>query len=277
MKFDFPALGTHWWVEVWDEVDERTAGKISDFARLFVANFEQKYSRFLPDSEISRLNRDRTLPSPSAETRALLGHSIELYRHTRGVFNVMVGHILEARGYDGAYSFIDKGSAGLEPGNPLTDLSINEEKIELLYGNIDIGGYGKGWCIDKLAEQLKDQFGLKQFLINGGGDIYVTQQGGQAVEIFLEDPLTPGKIVSSTKIMNRGFAASSPHKRRWPDSRPSAGGTDHTHIVSTEPIKDAIYLTAPTATAADAFATTLLQVDDETAERLAEENSLTIL
>jgi len=277
MQFDFPALGTHWWVEVWDETNAQTADEAERFVRQFVSEFEKRYSRFLPNSEITSLNRDQTLASPSADTRALLSYSIDLYRRTRGVFNVMVGHILEARGYDAAYSLTDKGSADLQPGNPLTDLIIGEDAIELRYGNVDVGGYGKGWCIDRLADALRDQFGLQQFLINGGGDIYVTHQDNQPVEIHLEDPQTK-QIIGSTHIMNQGFAASSPHKRAWP----TAAGTQQTHIVTKSPqttitTKDIIYLTASTAVEADAFATTLLQVDDDTARRLAEENDLTIL
>lgn len=280
MQFDFPALGTHWWVEVFERTDDKLADSLSETVRQFVADFEARYSRFLPDSEISRLNRDRTLPDPSPETRELLGYSIDLYRRTRGVFNVMVGHILEARGYDGAYSFIDKGSAALEPGNPLTDLIVSADMIELRYGNIDIGGYGKGWLIDRLAELLQDRFGLTQFLINGGGDIYVTHDGGEPVEIHLQHPITK-QLFASTKLKNQAFASSSPHLRRWPDSSTPGDDpdTEHTHIVSQTDNNtlDTIFLTAPTAVDADAFATTLLQVDDATAQDLADQNNLTIL
>jgi len=191
----------------------------------------------------------------------------------------MVGHILEARGYDAAYSLVDKGSANLQPGNPLTDLIISEDKIELRYGNIDIGGYGKGWLIDRLAEQLKDQFGLEQFLINGGGDIYATHENNRSVDILLEDPQNPGTIIGNTKIKNQGFAASSPHKRAWPKSpRSDLGDFENSnHIVSNQKVKDVIYLIADSAVEADVFATTLLQVDDETTQDLVDANCLTIL
>lgn len=273
MTFDFPALGTHWWIEVWDKTDEELDGKVSDFAVQFCSDFERRYSRFLPGSTISRLNTDRTLATPDDETRALLAYGIDLYRRTRGVFNILTGHILEARGYDGVYSFIDKGSASLQPGNPLTDLIITDEQIELRYGNIDLGGYGKGWCIDELARAMQDRFGLEQFLINGGGDIYTTHQDGESVEIFMENPQQPGAIVGSVMLKNRAFAASSPHKRSWP----IRDGAEQNHIVSRTTTKDVIYLTAPTATDADAFATTLLQIDDEIAADLATQNDLTIL
>lgn len=272
MQTDFPALGTHWWVEVFDQMTPQLTDEVTDFVRQFVDDFEARYSRFKPDSEISRLNRDRVLPCPSSETRALLGYSIDLYRRTRGVFNVMVGHILEARGYDGVYSFKDKGSTQLQPGNPLTDLVISNDKIELLYGSVDVGGYGKGYLIDRLAEQLHDRFGLNQFLINGGGDIYATHKDSEPIEIHLQDPQTK-QIVGSTTLYNRAFAASSPHLRQWPTGD---GATQH-HIVTSRPVKDVVYLTAPNATDADAFATTLLQVDTQTAQKLAGDNGLVIL
>lgn len=285
MQFDFPALGTHWWVEVFEPTNEQLDDSLKSAVVQFVSEFEARYSRFQPNSEISRLNRERVLENPSQETQELLGYSIDLYRRTRGVFNVMVGHILEARGYDGAYSFIDKGSAELQPGNPLTDLLISQDAIELRYGNIDIGGYGKGWCIDRVAELLQQRFGLQQFLINGGGDIYATHDHGQPIEIHLQHPITT-ELFASTTLKNQAFASSSPHLRRWPDS--STPGhhpdTEHTHIVTSDVkgvplhiIRDTVYLTAPTATDADAFATTLLQVDDETAHDLTEQNNLKIL
>jgi len=280
MQFDFPALGTHWWVEIWDETRGLTDDEIKDFVVRFCSDFEARFSRFQPSSLISQLNRDREVTT-DPELRAILTYGITLYRRTRGMFNILTGHILEARGYDGAYSFIDKGSAGLAAGNPLTDLCITNDTIKVHVGNVDLGGFGKGWLIDSVTELLRDRFGLEQFLINGGGDIYATHQSNQPIEIYLEDPLEPGAIVGSTRLKNRAFAASSPHKRAWPIK--GAAGAEQHHIVSLQndrgpaSVKDVIYLTAPTATDADAFATTLLQVEDTIARDLAEQNSLTIL
>lgn len=274
MEWSFKALGTTWWIEVFEDVNDKTRDEVQDFVTGFVTTYENNYSRFLPDSEISVLNRERILKNPNKETRELLGYSHDLYRRTRGVFNVMVGHILEARGYDGAYSFIDKGSAKLETGNPLTDLIINEDKIELRYGNVDIGGYGKGWLIDRLAEQLRDRFDLEQFLINGGGDMYATHQAGAPIEIHLQHPHTK-EIVGSTMLKDQAFAASSPHVRSWP----TRSGIEQNHIVSqtTEQTKDIIYLTAPNAADADAFATTLLQLDKDSAAKLVSQEHIEIV
>lgn len=278
--FGFEALGTHWWIEVWDEVSVETRGAAEGRAAALAKAFNDRYSRFLPDSEISVLNRERILIDPSPETRVLLQYGVDLFRRTKGTFNFLTGHILEARGYDKDYSFTDKDSATLTPGNPTTDLIFSEDNIELRFGNIDLGGYGKGWCIDLIANLFRDELGLEQFLINGGGDMFVTHQGGEAVEIYLQDAFDPQKIIGSTFVKNRGFAASSPHQRRWPARLPADADARapayHTHIVGTVS-QDIIYLTALTATDADAFATTLLQVDVATAKQLAAENHLEIL
>lgn len=274
--YGFEALGTHWWLEIWDEVSEDTRGAAYGRAARLAKAFNNRYSRFLPDSEISVLNRERILTNPSPETRALLQYGVDLFRRTKGTFNFLTGHILEARGYDKDYSFTDKGSAELVPGNPTTDLIFSEDKIELRFGNVDLGGYGKGWCIDLIANFFRDELGIEQFLINGGGDMFVTHQGGEAVEIYLQDAFDPQKIVGSTFIKNRGFAASSPHQRSWSSKLQNGAIAQQTHIVGTVS-QDIVYITAPTATDADAFATTLLQVDADTARQFAADNDLTIL
>lgn len=51
--------------------------------------------------------------------------------------------------------------------------------------SIDLGGLGKGWLIDKLSDLLRNE-GYKEFLINGGGDMYVSSTEKQ--ECYIEHP-----------------------------------------------------------------------------------------
>ena len=282
MEFNFPALGTHWWIEIWDKIDKDTQREVSNFIALFVSNFEKKYSRFISDSDISRLNKERILESPDLETYNILMHGIDLYVRTNGVFNILVGHILESQGYDAEYSFRENQDVVRKAGDPNQDIFISKSRIQLQgSANIDIGGYGKGWLIDLLAKELQDRFNISQLLINGGGDIYTTSQGENPVEIYLEDPQEAQKIISSVKIKNRGFAASSPHKRSWPSETKDEHGIskDHTHIVSQtkNEIKDIMYVTASNAVDADAFATAFLQMDSEQASKVARRENIEIL
>jgi len=270
MKFSFQALSTTWWIELFENNTNKNIDEVQNFVEVFVSTYEKKYSRFLPDSQISILNRERSFQNPSSEFVQLLEYGKRLYLRSDTHFNLLLGHILESKGYDADYSFIDSESAET-PGNPITDLSITPELIELKHGNIDLGGFGKGYLIDLIVTELKQTLDVKQFLINGGGDMYATHNAGEPVNIFLEHPTKTGTGIAKTSLFNQGFAASSPHKRVWKNET-----GEHTHIVSDRLTSDATFIKASNAAEADAFATTALQLGQPDLERLAKSEQLGI-
>ena len=268
MKFSFQALGTTWWIELFENLTNQNLDEVKNFVEVFVSTYEKKYSRFLPDSQISILNRERSFQNPSPELVQLLEYGKRLYLRSDTHFNLLTGHILESKGYNADYSFTDSGSAET-PGNPITDLTITPKLIELKHGNIDLGGFGKGYLIDLLAKELQQTLNLEQFLINGGGDMYATINAGEPITIFLEHPTKPGTGIAKTTLLNQGFAASSPHKRVWKNST----GT-HTHIVSKQLNADATFVKASTAADADAFATAALQLTQQQLEQTIKSEQL---
>jgi len=270
MKFSFQALGTTWWIEIFTDLDVTQQAEVKDFCLLFVATYENNYSRFKSDSQLSILNRDRVLPNPSLEFVKLLEYGKQLYLRSDTHFNLLTGHILESKGYDAAYSFQDTQS-GETPGNPITDLTITTDMIELRHGNVDLGGFGKGYLIDLLTDNLRRRFDLRQFLINGGGDMFATHNNGNAIEIHLEHPVNHGTTIATTNLLNQGFAASSPHRRVWQNST----GTHH-HIIGDTITADGTYIKAASAAEADAFATTILQLDKGRIEALAQQENLAV-
>lgn len=98
----------------------------------------------------------------------------------------------------------------------------------------------------------------------GGGDMYGTSDQGQPITIYLEHPTIPHTYLGTTNIFNQGFAASSPHKRRWKTTTGVA-----THIVSTHAIRDASFVIAPTAMTADILATCSLMLGDDVMDHLS--------
>jgi thiamine biosynthesis lipoprotein len=261
------ALGTTWIVELFDEVTEEKADKTHGLIRLFLSDFESKYSRFKPDSTISTINRTKKIEQPDETTLELLRLGQQLYQDTGGIFNFLIGEQLIARGYDSDYSFVPKTEPADFP-NPLTDLDITDSEITLGKGLIDLGGYGKGYLIDRLADCLQE-LGFNHLLINGGGDMYATSDHGEPITIYLEHPTEPGTYIAETTLKDQGFAASSTHKRRW-----KVSGKEYSHIVDTtarrstnqsdnHPDEFGIYVKAPTAVLADAWSTTLLLAEPE--------------
>jgi thiamine biosynthesis lipoprotein len=265
----FQALGTKWWVEVFDDIAAEALKVAFDSLEHFTYAYEEKYSRFIADSLVSKLNRERVLEKPDEEFRALLMYGKHLYLRTNTHFNFLTGHIQEARGYDASYSFTPHEPEVLTPGNPITDLLTSPEKIELLHGSVDFGGFGKGYLIDELVKILKEQFSLQYFLINGGGDIYATSKHDAPIQIFLEHPTKPSHFIHATTLKDQGFAASSPFKRTWHNNNKT-----YTHIISnSEALRVASFVKAESARDADAFATTALLLQEPELTKLANSES----
>jgi thiamine biosynthesis lipoprotein len=266
-RFTFPALGTQWWVEIFDDIPPETLAAIKDDSEGFVSAFEERYSRFKPDSLVSRLNREREIADPPAEFLELLRFAKQLYLRSNSTFNPLLGHVLEARGYGTAGN--ENGDSSENP-NPISDLEVSEESVKIHAGSLDFGGFGKGYLIDRLVSQLQHEHGMQHFLVNGGGDIYATSKQGEPIEIVLEHPTKPGMMLTKTPLINQGFAASSPFKRQW-----VRGNERHTHIVG-DIKSEVMFVKAKTAADADAFATTMLLSEKAEQENLAQREQLGI-
>lgn len=242
------ALGTHWHIEVLD--DSVNTEKLQTFTEDFLESFEQKYSRFRDNSDLSKLNMEGVFNDPSDEFLDILGRAESAYKDTDGVFNIAVGHKMETSGYDSDYSFTKTESVVVPV---LTDvLSFTTEQITLNGGKLDLGGIGKGYLIDQLAEAYQVEFDLKYFVINGGGDIFATSDHGKAVEITLTHPRDRSLGIGSVLLLNQGFAASSPFVRAWKDRKTN---TETNHLHTSNNI--ASYVVADNVCDADIWATTL--------------------
>ena len=244
-------LGTTWWFEFFD-LDEEQTEYVKIRLSEYMDTYENNYSRFIDESIVCQLNDTGVVTDPSAEFLGMLQIATDAYRETNGVFNIAVGDHLEKSGYDRTHSFHSVETPDSIP--KLDDvLSVSEGEVRLdINARIDFGGFGKGYLIDLLVVFIQNELGLQEFLINGGGDIYATSQNGEPISIGLQDPQDRKKSVGSLQLHNQGFAASSPYVRVWTDQ----DGVEHNHLVGSEQL-NAVFVTAPTATVADIWATTL--------------------
>lgn len=174
----------------------------------------------------------------------------ELYTASNGAFNISIGGVLHAQGY-GKRTF---GAQVVPNFWDTTTVSAHEIRIPD-NATVDIDGIGKGWLIDRIVALFREH-GLTEFIINGGGDMFIASP--QPITIALEDPTDPSKILRSIAITG-GFAASSQIKRTWRD-----GDATRAHIIDPATNTAAVgsvrgtFVSAPTATIADAMATILL-------------------
>tara|TARA_B100000508_G_scaffold36168_2_gene27995 strand:+ start:9723 stop:10601 length:879 start_codon:yes stop_codon:yes gene_type:complete len=241
------ALGTIWHIELFEEYSDQTALRASIVD--WLEEFESRYSRFLPDSWLTVLNSAGEFKNPDPQFVDLLTQALDYYDKTNGVFNVAIGEQLAKSGYDAEYTFTASAELSLIPALPEV-LEIKTEKILLKSGLLDLGGIGKGYAIDKLADFLKNKHHLQYFLINGGGDIYVTSNKEKPVTIMLAHPDDKGLAIGVIDLKEVGFAASSPKLRVWQDPKT---GEKYNHLLTKHNV--ASYVVAPTATEADVWAT----------------------
>ncbi len=245
------ALGTGWWIELFDEGSQERREFLEEEIATLLRSIEARFSRFKTDSLVGILNRERSIRTSDEDLITLVGLGRDMYRKTKGRFNILIGDALVARGYDQDYSLTAQ-ERDITIGNPLTDIEYENGEWQLTAGLLDLGGIGKGWAIDQVAGLLQRE-GVVEFLINGGGDMYGTTERGEPITLFLEHPTEPDTYLGTTIIMNQGFAASSSHKRRW---QTKAGATSH--IVGDQELVDASFVIAHDAVTADMFATTAL-------------------
>lgn len=270
----FQALGTTWWIEIFDDASNSHTPAITACQKS-ASEFEENYSRFKPTSILSRLNDERTILNPSSELRDLLLFGQSLYKTTGGTFNILLEEDQIRRGYDADYSFkpADTSQTVSVVPNPQSDLSITDTDITLHQGRLDLGGFAKGYLIDRLSSCLHSH-NINFFLINGGGDIYATSDHGEPITIYLEHPTRTNESIGETRLLEQGFASSSPFKRSW-----KYGNQSYSHIMTPEqeiPLFSS-YVKATSAVLADAFATTALLVSEVTCQILSQQESLSIV
>lgn len=244
MERGFHAMGTEWWLHC-DTADEA----LLDRAQALVSEVEARLSRFLDDSALSHLNRERTTDD------ALLAEVLRVGEETRvltgGAFDVRVGAAMVAAGYDRSFEAIGPPvRRACDRRRP--DVAIEGTRVVLSgEGSVDLGGIAKGWTVDRVAALLAT---LGPCLVDGGGDIAVRGRPKGAFEwlVGVGDDLAVG-------LRDGAVATSSSLWRRW---RCADGEVAH-HIVDpadglpTRGVLTAVVV-ASTATIADTLATAIV-------------------
>ncbi len=163
----FRAMGTEWFLSA-----DGCGGAALDRAQRHVLREERRFSRFRPNSALSRLNRERSLRDPVVA--AVMRKSLQFRRWTRGAFDPAVGGAVITAGYSRSFEEIagqEIQVTGIVSEHP--DISVVGDRVELRGGgSVDFGGVVKGWTIDHVSRLLVEA-GARSYLVDGGGDIRV--------------------------------------------------------------------------------------------------------
>lgn len=231
----------------------------------FFHDFERRFSRFIPDSELSSLNASSGhAQRVSHQMLLLLIEARRLHDLTGGVFDPTILTALETAGYDRSFDDVERYSEkppgpGQLPAHSFADVMIDEPSrtATIPIGvRVDLGGIGKGFAIDRAAEMLKS---AGPSLISAGGDLYGTGDGpyGDGWLIAVTNP--EGREVDRVVLHDEAVATSTVALRTW-----QRGGRTMHHLIdpaSGRPANNgtaSVTVVARTATDADVFAKTAL-------------------
>lgn len=187
--------------------------------RAWVESMHRRLSRFLPESELSRLNaRTGEWVRVSPELGALLRAALDAWRTSGGLVNAGVLEAMLAAGYTRPLRLgPTTGGAASGPLPPLPEvLEVGPGRARLQPGiGIDLGGLAKGWMADRLAGRLGPNC-----LVNLGGDLFARGPGPAGKGW----PVGVGGV--TLLLRDQGAATSSSRRRRWE----RAGRTFH-HLI----------------------------------------------
>ncbi|MGL4943552.1 MAG: FAD:protein FMN transferase [Thermoguttaceae bacterium] len=203
-----------------------------------IRRLESLLSRFVEDSDIARCNRLRRGESTivSAETYRCLVAALEAHRLTSGHFDV---------------AYLSQQPASVEAFRLLTRPFRVQSLVESL--RLDLGGIGKGFALDVVAAILHD-YGYSRAIL-----------GADTSTFLALDP--PDDAEGWSVVIERGDAQET---YLLSNSAISCSGKsfrgEHIFSVSRQDYateSDRAYVTAPTATLADALSTAAMTMNAE--------------
>jgi FAD:protein FMN transferase len=239
--------------------DEDKARRAIERAFAEAARIEASYSRFIDGNELTNLNsKIGEWVDVDHELFELISFGVRIGERTNGAFDLSVKSILEGWGYDPEYSLEEKtaGHTGT--------IELGDGRVRCS-AEIELGGLGKGYAIDRMMNELTD---FTNVMINAGGDLLAKGQDKDGPwKVALEHPTDAKKGIGIVELDGISICASSPLRRQWRDRH---------HLVNPKEEKPAdqmlaVYTQADAALIADAYSTALFAMGFEQAAALLPE------
>jgi FAD:protein FMN transferase len=239
-----------------------------DTAEARLRELESLWSRFRDDSDITRANRAAGAPVVvDGDTLAVVSRALDAWKQTEGRFDITMLPALVQAGY--THSTVDHSAAPRVPGSRVgmsgwLEVDYAASTLTVPAGAaIDLGGIGKGFAADIVAEELIEA-GAHGVIVNVGGDLRVlgTPLDDASWYLGVEDPHHVPNHVAVLRLEQGGLATSGTTIRRWTNS----DGHQVHHLIdprsglpSTTRLLTATVIAADAATA-EAFATAAMML-----------------
>jgi FAD:protein FMN transferase len=219
-SFDIVAYGTR---------RERLESAITDALRE-VKRLDLLLSNYRPESELSRVNRfgSQNAMTLSSEFFQFLSACRAYSESSEGTFDISVGPLIRAWGfYKGTGQLPQRGEimraldkVGYR--NIILDQQNMTVRLAKAGMELDPGGIGKGFAVDKMAEILKQSELHSALIVAGGSTIYGlgTPPHQSGWKVTIKDPRHPTEVAETLTLKNEALSTSGNlEKFFWEDGK----------------------------------------------------------
>jgi len=192
------------------------AEQAMDAALAILFEAEGLWSTTLPDSTVSRLNRDGTAVL-DARTAELLACALGFAARTDGAFDPTVCPMVRAWGFTtGAYRVPDPAElADLRARGNYRDVMLAGGVATLGSGMaLDFGAIAKGYSADVMADVMRSR-GVTSGLISLGGNVRAlgAKPDGSPWRVGIRDPERPDRLVGVVSVRDLSVVTSGGYER----------------------------------------------------------------
>ena len=273
-----PAMGSEFSLDLYAP-DQETASKWAELSFDEIDRIEALLSNYQRASELSRISREASdhevVTDP--ETFGFLQAALSWSHRTGGAFDITVGPLMRAWGF-----FFNSGRVPseeeLERLRERTGWSKvllqpatrgvrfqNGAKMEL-----DPGGIGKGYAVDRVVSLLREQHVMSALLSAGSSSLYAigAPPGAEGWRVNIPDPAQSGSTLSVVYLRDASLSTSACTEKFFIKE-----GHRYCHILDPKterPVEDMLQTTviAPTAIDTDALSTSTFVLGAEGSRKL---------
>jgi len=270
-RFSYEAMGTVFEIIILHE-DKEYSRQAAFAAFDELVRIEQQLSRFIENSDVSLINNlDANKPLVlGTDAFDCIKLSLEISERTWGAFDITTGQLYKL--------WLDEDKKLLTPsedelrfarehtGSDLLKLNESEHSIELAVSPvlIDLGGIGKGYALDMMADLLKE-WSIDRALLHGGFSSVLALDAPEGTKGWPVTFSQPGNIQNTIARVDLANCALS-----------ASGTKKGSHIIdpkTTKPIvaQAAVWVSCANAATADALSTAFMIVTDEQIEKYCSE------
>lgn len=254
-KFQFQAIGTSWQIDIQDDLSQEAEVVLLQKINDRIAEFDLAYSRFRPDSLVTRMSRESGEFELPTDADLMITLYKKMYDITGGLVTPLIGQVLIDAGYDANYSLSPKHLTKPKSWEEVIvwenpKLTLNEATM------LDFGAGGKGYLVDIVSEVIEGE-GIASYCVDAGGDMHYRNTAGEKLKVGLEHPEDKTMVIGVAEILNQSLCGSAGDRRKWGDFH---------HIINPDTLsspKDilAVWTMADTTILADILTTGLFFVE----------------